>query len=84
MVASTANPSSRPAITTDVGTGAWEAAIVDAARAVGRSLVQLETDTGQVVWSWSRADGTGPLFLTRRVALTWMADLLERAEPQDI
>jgi hypothetical protein len=51
--------------------------------AAGRSLTHYEADTGQQVWSWSRSDGTGPLFLSRRAALTWMAELLERTDPHD-
>lgn len=56
----------------------WEHKVVSAAQRAGRALVHFETDTGQVVWSWSRRDEGGPQFLTRRVALAWMADVLER------
>jgi hypothetical protein len=56
----------------------WEQEVVSAAQRAGSVLVQFETDTGQVVWSWSRPGEGGPQFLTRRVALAWMADVLER------
>lgn len=60
-----------------------DAEIIEAARRSGRSLEQHEADTGQIVWQWSRSDGTGPLFLTRRAALTWMADAIRRVDPHD-
>jgi len=62
----------------------WVAQVIEAARRSGRTLEQHEADTGQVVWQWSRSDGTGPLFLTRRAALTWMADALRRVDPRDL
>jgi hypothetical protein len=66
-----------------IGSALWEAEVIDAARGAGRSLTKGEADTGEVIWSWSRADGSGPLFLTRRSALTWMAEFLERIDPHD-
>ena len=63
------------------GSDRWDAAVIEAAHGTGRSLRQYEADTGQMVWSWMRSDGTGPLFLTRRAALTWMAEVLERVDP---
>lgn len=66
------------------GSAEWEAEIIEAARRAGRSLRKAEADTGQIIWSWSRSDGTGPMFLTRRIALTWMADLIERGETQHL
>ena len=66
------------------GSELWESEVIEAARGTGRSLRQYEADTGQMVWSWMRSDGTGPLFLTRRAALTWMAEVLERVDPQDL
>jgi hypothetical protein len=80
MVTLMTTNSSRWEPTSEVGSGAWDAEVVAAARAAGRDLVQFETDTGELVWSWSRADGTGPVFLERRLALTWMAAVLERAD----
>jgi hypothetical protein len=74
----------RARFTAPTGTEDWEVEVVDAARRAGRSLSQYETDTGRLVWAWARPDGTGPLFLTRRVALTWMADVLERLDPHDL
>ncbi len=58
----------------------WEEEVLSAAGRAGQVLVQFEIDTGQVVWSWSTRDAGGPQFLTRRVALAWMADLLERGD----
>jgi hypothetical protein len=58
----------------------WEEEVVSAARRGGQHLVQFETDTGQVVWSWSAREVRGPQFLTRRVAVAWMADVLERGD----
>jgi hypothetical protein len=58
----------------------WEEEVLSAARRSDLTLMQFETDTGQVVWSWSARDDGGPRFLTRRVALAWMADVLERGE----
>jgi hypothetical protein len=66
------------------GSDRWETEVLAAARGTGRSLREYEADTGQMVWSWMRSDGTGPLFLTRRAALTWMAEVLERIDPQDL
>jgi hypothetical protein len=63
-----------------VGSEEWESEVIEFARRMGRSLRETEADTGQQLWSWSRADGTGPLFLTRRVAMDWMAELLERGD----
>ena len=78
-----APPTGQSPVPPPVGSDRWEAGVVEAAREAGRSLTQSEADTGQVVWSWSRSDGTGPLFLTRRAALTWMAELLERNATHD-
>jgi hypothetical protein len=79
MAASVAGFPAQPGLSAPKGSREWEAAIIEAAREAGRSLLRSEADTGQVIWSWSRSDGTGPMFLTRRVALTWMADVLERS-----
>jgi hypothetical protein len=65
------------------GSDKWASELVDAARRAGHTLSAGEADTGQTIWSWSRSDGTGPAFLTRRAALSWMADLLERSRTLD-
>ncbi len=67
----------RRGLAAPTGSSEWEARIIESARQAGHSLSCAEADTGQVIWSWSRSDGTGPLFLTRRVALSWMADELD-------
>ena len=63
--------------TAPVGSEDWASEIVEAARKAGHCLRTADADTGQTVWSWSRSDGIGPVFLTRRAALSWMADMLE-------
>jgi hypothetical protein len=62
------------------GTQLWADEVAAAAHASGYSLRQLELDTGQLVWMWHDRGDPGPRFLTRRVALAWMADLLEHAD----
>jgi hypothetical protein len=52
--------------------------LVEMARRAGFMLVQFETDSGQAVWEWRRHGQLGPLFVTRRVALHWMADWVRR------
>ena len=47
-------------------------AILSRASDVGFSLVQCETDTGQLVWEWRRGDRPRPQFLQRNVAIEWM------------
>jgi hypothetical protein len=44
----------------------------------GFQLVQCETDTGQLVWEWRRGNEPRPQFVTRRVAIHWMAEFLTR------
>jgi hypothetical protein len=66
------------AATIDVAREGHEHAILLRAAETGFSLVQYETDTGQVVWEWRRGDEPRPQFVTRRVALHWMADWLHR------
>jgi hypothetical protein len=56
----------------------WEREVVSAAERAGRTLEQGETEAGQVVWRWSGPDESVPRFLSRRVAVAWMADVLER------
>lgn len=46
-------------------------------------LWQKETDTGQAVFAWlCRGRESGPRFLTRRLALEWMANWLEADTPE--
>jgi len=52
--------------------------VVAAAAAVWFSLVQYETEAGQPVWEWRRGKDSGPKFLTRRLAIHWMTELLAR------
>jgi hypothetical protein len=47
----------------------------------GFHLEQCETDTGQLVWAWQRGNGPRPQFVTRRVAIDWMAKFLTRDHP---
>ena len=60
--------------------------VLPSARQRGFELVERELDTGQVVWAWQPADDApAPLFLTRREALAWMADYLDRTTtPPDL
>jgi hypothetical protein len=44
----------------------------------GYRLVQCETDTGQLIWEWRHGDEPRPQFVTRRVAIHWMTELLGR------
>jgi hypothetical protein len=44
----------------------------------GYRLVQYETDTGQLIWGWRHGDGPRPQFVTRRIAIHWITQLLER------
>jgi hypothetical protein len=44
----------------------------------GSRLVQYETDTGQLIWEWRHGNEPRPQFVTRRVAIHWMTQLLER------
>ena len=44
----------------------------------GFRLVSHETDAGQVVWEWRRGAEPRPQFVTRRVAVHWMGQFLER------
>jgi hypothetical protein len=42
----------------------------------GFSLVQHETENGQIVFAWRRGTEPRPQFVSRRVALRWMHDWL--------
>jgi hypothetical protein len=55
--------------------------VIAQAAYVGFQLVQYETPAGQVVWEWRRGDEPRPQFVTRRVAVHWMQQLLERQGP---
>jgi hypothetical protein len=52
--------------------------VVAHAADAGYRLVRRELDTGNLVWEWCRGHDPRPLFMTRRVALQWMAKELER------
>ena len=54
-----------------------ERKFAEEASLAGWTLVQRETDLGQLVWSWTRADceEPGPQFLTRREAMDFMREL---------
>ena len=53
-----------------------EQAVIARAVARGFRLFQYETDSGQLVWEWRRGTEPRPQFVTRRVALHWMAQQL--------
>jgi hypothetical protein len=54
-------------------------AVVAVARAQGYDLVQRETDTGNLVWTWRSGDGgPQPSFLTRVQAIAFMRERLAR------
>ena len=59
-------------------TFAVETKLLARAREAGFSLVQYETDTGQLVFECRRGNDRGPQFLTRQLALSWLLDRLER------
>lgn len=56
-----------------------EDSLLGEAAAAGFQLVEYRTDTGQSVWEWRRADEPRPQFVTRRVALYWIAQYLDGA-----
>jgi hypothetical protein len=56
-----------------------EGDVITRARAQGFDLVQRETDTGNLVWSWRMSDvRPQPSFLSRRMAIDYMAAVLDR------
>jgi hypothetical protein len=57
---------------------AVETKLLTRARDAGFSLVQYETDTGQLVFEWRHGNDRGPQFLTRHLAWSWLSDRLER------
>jgi hypothetical protein len=44
----------------------------------GFRLARDETANGQTVWEWRHGTDPRPQFVTRRVAVHWMAEFLER------
>ena len=53
-------------------------AVIDAAARAGFQLVHFESPEGATIWEWRRGSEPRPQFVTRRVALTWMHELLNR------
>jgi hypothetical protein len=56
-----------------------EESLLAEAASAGFRLVEYRTDTGQSVWEWRRGDEPRPQFVTRRVALYWIAQYLDGA-----
>ena len=52
--------------------------VIARAADAGFRLVSHETDGGQLVWEWRRGAEPRPQFVTRRVAVHWMGEFLER------
>jgi len=52
--------------------------VITRAADAGYRLVQYETERGQLIWEWRNTDGRRPQFVTRRVAVRWMAELLSQ------
>ncbi|HEY3671247.1 MAG TPA: hypothetical protein VGN51_09950 [Acidimicrobiia bacterium] len=50
--------------------------VVSRAADLGFRLLQYETDNGQLAWEWQRGNEPRPQFVTRRVAIHWMAEFL--------
>jgi hypothetical protein len=56
-------------------------ALLERAERLGFRLVSREVDTGQLIWEWQPLDGGPcPQFVSERVALHWMSELIERFE----
>jgi hypothetical protein len=53
-------------------------AVLEAAATQGFELFHFETPEGYSIWEWRRASEPRPQFVTRRVALVWMCELLGR------
>jgi len=51
-------------------------AVLTEARSLGFELATYESDAGQLIFEWRRGDEPRPQFVTRRVALQWMQELL--------
>jgi hypothetical protein len=52
--------------------------VMAAAAEAGFELAQFETADGITIWEWRRGSEPRPQFVTRRVALVWMQELLSR------
>ena len=52
--------------------------VIAGAAAVGFALVEHEGDNGQLLWEWRHGDEPAPQFVSRRVAMRWMREWLER------
>jgi hypothetical protein len=64
-------------MTTHEASSRIEDRVVSSAADLGFRLVQHETDNGQLAWEWQRGNEPRPQFVTRRVAIHWMAEFLE-------
>jgi hypothetical protein len=53
-------------------------AVIEAAAREGFELVHFESSAGATIWEWRRKAEPRPQFVTRRVALAWMYELLSR------
>jgi len=63
----------------DVHSSSREADVIARARAHGIDLIQRETDTGNLIWSWRTLDlAPQPSFLSRAQAVAYMASVLDR------
>jgi hypothetical protein len=58
-----------------------EDSIIERATAAGFQLVEYERTDGQLLYEWCRGDDPRPQFVSRRVALNYMADRLRRSRP---
>ena len=52
--------------------------VIARAADAGFRLSRHETEDGQLVWEWRRGSEPRPRFVTRRVAVHWMSEFLER------
>jgi hypothetical protein len=52
--------------------------VIAAATREGFELVVFESPEGATIWEWRRGSEPRPQFVTRRVALLWMQELLGR------
>jgi hypothetical protein len=53
-------------------------AVIEAAAREGFELVEFESAEGATIWEWRRGSAPRPQFVTRRVAIVWMEELLQR------
>lgn len=54
--------------------------VIRQAAAHGFDLVEYETSIGQVVFEWRRGHEPRPQFVSRRVAMHWMVEWLQRED----